>query len=189
MLGVWNLPCLVSASLNALSCFFVFLVVCTFRIKINTKCHNHQPMHSRTLTNSLWTTKKRSSEKFMQKNTTFGAHSHNGILSEQYQSLHFTTYLVLDIYITLHVNTCWAPQLETSSRRFSMATTELFSASTLQSCVTEWVTVALHSTLWISTKRGLIFIHIWLVPTQCTFCGHHTTMHQFTVSLYSKPHM
>ena len=60
----------------------------------------------------------------------------------------------------------------------------------------EWVTVALHNAFWISALSvysTVWLLHGWcqvkLLPSQHTFCVHHTTMHQFTVSLYSKPHI
>jgi len=41
-----------------------------------------------------------------------------------------------------------------------------------------------YSTVWLLYG----WYHIKLLPSLCTFCEHHTTMHHFTVSLHSKPH-
>ena len=41
-----------------------------------------------------------------------------------------------------------------------------------------------YSTVWL--LHG--WCHIKLLPSQHTFCVHHTTMHQFTMPPYSKPH-
>ena len=66
-------------------------------------------------------------------------------------------------------------------------------------CGSEWVTVALHSVFWISTE--VVYLHsysaVWLwhcwchvklLPSWHMFFVHHTAVHQFTVSLYLKPH-
>ena len=42
-----------------------------------------------------------------------------------------------------------------------------------------------YSAVWL--LQG--WCHIKLLPSQHAFCVHHTTVHQFTVSLYLKPHM
>ena len=78
--------------------------------------------------------------------------------------------------------------------RLVVICTELFSASeqthcacALIACNSERVTVASHSPFRLSTE----VVYVWLVqdrcrkvkllPTQHTFCVHHTTVHQFTV--------
>ena len=91
------------------------------------------------------------------------------------------------IYYFICLNTCRVPHLEMSPWRFTMATIVLFPASenthcALVVCDTEWVTAALHSAFWTAAKV------VTVLPSWCKFCVHHTTMHQFTVSLYSKPH-
>ena len=43
---------------------------------------------------------------------------------------------------------------------------------------------SMYSAIWL--LHG--WYHLKLLQHQCMFCVHHTTMHQFTVSLYSKPH-
>ena len=41
-------------------------------------------------------------------------------------------------------------------------------------------------------QRCLVVLHGWyqvkLLPSQCTFCAHHTIMHQLTESLHAKSH-
>ena len=101
-----------------------------------------------------------------------------------------------------NMNACRAPHLQMSPERFTMATLclALFSASeqthcTLVVCDSAWVTVALHSAFWISTEVFTALFGCWhgwyhvkLLPFQRTFCVHRSTVHQFTVSLYWKPH-
>ena len=54
----------------------------------------------------------------------------------------------------------------------------------------EQVTVALHSTFWISAVWLLHgWCHVKLLPCWRKVYVHHTAMHQFTVSLYSKLHI
>ena len=55
------------------------------------------------------------------------------------------------------MNTCRGPYLEMSPKRFTVPTIALFSASehthrALVVCHSQWVSVALHSEFWISTK-------------------------------------
>ena len=40
-----------------------------------------------------------------------------------------------------------------------------------------------YGTVWLLHGR----CHMKLLPSRCKFCVHHTTMHQFTLPLYSKP--
>ena len=64
----------------------------------------------------------------------------------------------------------------------------------LVACDSEWVTF--YSAFWISTAvvnySAVWLLHGWchvkLPPSRRTFCVHHTTTHQFTMSLHSKPH-
>ena len=79
------------------------------------------------------------------------------------------------IYCFICLNTCRVPHLDVSPWRFTMATIVLFPAS-------QWVTAALHGAFWTAAKV------VKVLPSWCKFCVHHTTMHQFTVSFYSKPH-
>ena len=65
----------------------------------------------------------------------------------------------------------------------------------LWSIATEWVTVALHSMFWIPIEvvkalfsRLLGWYSVKQLPSRHKFCVHLTTMHQCTVSFYSKPH-
>ena len=57
----------------------------------------------------------------------------------------------------------------------------------------EWI--AFYSAFWIYTQSGygaIWLLHGWchvkLLPSRRTYCVHHTTMHQFTLSFCSKPH-
>ena len=61
-----------------------------------------------------------------------------------------------------------------------------------------WVTVALHTVFFYFPPKWCAHSTVWLLHgwcrvkllmSWCTFCVHHTTMHQFTASLCSKPHM
>ena len=64
-------------------------------------------------------------------------------------------------------------------------------------CDSKWATVAFYSMLEYPPKWCIYsafwllhgWCHVKLLPFQCMFCVHHTTMHQFTVSLHSQPHM
>ena len=60
-----------------------------------------------------------------------------------------------------------------------------------------WVTVSIYGacfeyTLNWSTDSAVRLLHSWshvkLLLSQCMLCVHHSTMHQFTASLHSKPH-
>ena len=90
------------------------------------------------------------------------------------------------------MNTCWVPHLEMSPKCLTMATIAL---DILCICALivynfEQVTVALHSTFWISAVWLLHgWCHVKLLPCWCKVYVHHTAMHQFTVSLYSKLHI
>jgi len=67
----------------------------------------------------------------------------------------------------------------------------------LVKCDSEWVTASFYSSFvflyarkWI-TDGAVWFLHCWchvkLLPSRGKFCVHQSTMHQFTVSLHSKP--
>ena len=88
-----------------------------------------------------------------------------------------------------------------SPKRFTMAATRhcslLWSRPiALRSFATVIKWLAFPTSFWISTKwctsSAVWLLHGWchmkLLLSQCAFCVHHTTMYQFTVSLYSKPH-
>ena len=94
-----------------------------------------------------------------------------------------------------YMNACQVPHLEVSPKHFTkMANITLFSATKQ--------THSHSSHLWLWTSdcsfRQLIFeyqpewrqcwCHMKLLLFQRTICVHHTTMHQFTGSLYSEPH-
>ena len=62
-------------------------------------------------------------------------------------------------------------------------------------CNSKWETVALHCAFLNVHCSGYCAVrllngwcHVKLLPSRRKFCVHHTTMHRFTVSLYSKPH-
>ena len=90
-----------------------------------------------------------------------------------------------------HPNSCWL--LLHSAILRAWALTARMSYTVLN----EWLNF--YSTLFNSHWNGVLAVlfgsvlHSWcyikLLPSRCTFCLHHTTMHQFTVSLHSKPHM
>ena len=61
----------------------------------------------------------------------------------------------------------------------------------------EWMTVAFNIVHFESSPKWCTYSAVWLLhgwchvkllPSQCTFCVHHRTMHQFTMSLHLKPH-
>ena len=61
----------------------------------------------------------------------------------------------------------------------------------LWSIATEWVTVALHSMFSIPievVKALFSWCNVKQLPSRHKFCVHLTTLHQCTVSFYSKPH-
>ena len=59
-----------------------------------------------------------------------------------------------------------------------------------------WVTITVYIASWVSTEvvylQRVWLVHGWchmkLLPSWHMFCVHIATMHQFAVSLYSKPH-
>ena len=96
------------------------------------------------------------------------------------------------------MNTCRVPHLEMSPKCFTVTTIALVFASELTHCSlivcdSEWMTIALYRAFlnihW-SGYSALWLLHGWChvkpLPSRGTFCVHHTVMHQFTVSLYSK---
>ena len=99
------------------------------------------------------------------------------------------------------LNTCRTPHLEMRPKCFTMATTELLSASkqihcTLVACNSDWVTnfiqhvLIIHQSSYSPVNQLLCcWCHMKLLPSWCKSCLHHTTMHQFMASLHSKPHM
>ena len=76
------------------------------------------------------------------------------------------------------MNTCRAPDLDMTSK---------------------WVSVASHRAFWtfsevVSLQRCLVvrlhgWCHVKLLLSRRSFCVHHITMHQITVSFHSKPNM
>ena len=69
------------------------------------------------------------------------------------------------IFIYIYMNTCQVPNLEMSSKRFTMATTALFSASEQTHCTQvvcrfQWVTVAFTTQLYCLCVKKFAF---WLV--------------------------
>ena len=74
-----------------------------------------------------------------------------------------------------YMNTCWVSHLGMSPNCFTMATTVLFSASeqthcALIICNTEWVTVALHSVLWASTKVVVALFSCYMAGATWNCC-------------------
>ena len=97
------------------------------------------------------------------------------------------------------MNTCWAPHHEMSPKHFTVVTIALFSASEQTQCAL----VVCHLKSVTHLTQHILNIHrsgdnaVWLLHGQCyvklllslcTFCGHHTTKHQFTASPL-KPHV
>ena len=101
---------------------------------------------------------------------------------------------VMNLLIFTYMNTSWVPHLEMSPKCFTMTTTALFPASkqthcALAVCDSEWVTSCTQRIFNIHLSgHNECWCHVKLLPSQCKFCGHHRTMHQFTASFYSKPH-
>ena len=66
---------------------------------------------------------------------------------------------------------------------------------TFVACDSEWATVAFHDAFWVAVKvvySQWCLVVTWLVPSETavdshTFCVHHITMHQSTVTLHTKP--
>ena len=78
---------------------------------------------------------------------------------------------------------------------FSCFSTFKQTHNAIVTCDSEWVTVL--ACLWISSKwctySAIRLLHDWclmkLLLSRHTLYVHHTTLHQFTVSLHAKPHV
>ena len=95
----------------------------------------------------------------------------------------------------IYMNTFWAPHLERSPKHFTMPSIVLLSLRLRLSYATlnEWqLLYAAHFEYplrWLQCCSGAAWpVPREMLPSRRKFCVHHTTMHQFTASLYSKPH-
>ena len=96
-----------------------------------------------------------------------------------------------DIFV--YMNTCWAPHLEMSPKRFTMATIVLSFLRLHSSRMWHWMSTQCilnihlpgYSTVWLLYG----WCHLKLLLSWCKFCVRHRTMHQFLMSPYSEPHM
>jgi len=91
------------------------------------------------------------------------------------------------------MNTCWVPHLKMSPKHFTMTTIMQLSLRLHSSHV--WLSVASHIAFWIFTEMVTMLFGCYMAGTMWSCCHlsassvyNHTGMHQFTVSLYLKPH-
>ena len=106
--------------------------------------------------------------------------------------LHDITTVIIIIFFYF-MNTCWVPHLEMSPKHFTMTTIMQSSLRLHSSHV--WLSVASHIAFWIFTKVVTTLFGCYMAGTMWSWChlsassvDNHTSMHQFTVSLYLKPH-